>query len=71
MESTCAACGGTFKQRGGRGRPRRYCATCVPSPGVVGSAETARRWRCVNPERVQARNVARRVTPLPRDATPA
>jgi hypothetical protein len=57
---TCAGCGGELPPRGGRGRPRRFCADCLPSEAVVGKAEFARRWRELNPAKVADYNDRRR-----------
>jgi hypothetical protein len=43
--ATCAACGGELLQHTGRGRPRRFCRSCVP-PGT-GAAAT-RAWRAAD-----------------------
>jgi hypothetical protein len=40
MGSNCAACGETIVY-GGRGRPRRYCETCVPSGSGGGAWQEA------------------------------
>lgn len=33
---TCEACGASFVRSSGRGRPRKFCTTCVP-PGSPGA----------------------------------
>jgi hypothetical protein len=53
----CRACNAPIQPNLGRGRPRKFCKTCVPpGAGAVGAAA----WRAVNPERVAAYNTARR-----------
>jgi hypothetical protein len=57
-EVKCGSCEEVFTPRRGRGRPRKFCETCVP-PGT--GAEAIRAWRDVNPQRVAAYNKSRRV----------
>jgi hypothetical protein len=59
---TCAACGAEIVYQG-RGRPRKFCAQCVPSGR---GAAAIRAWRAVNPEKVEVYNAGRRVNPWPR-----
>lgn len=54
----CAGCGAGLPASSGRGRPRRFCTSCVP-PGTGASASAS--WRAVNPERVESYNASRRV----------
>jgi hypothetical protein len=57
QERRCRACKAPIPPNPGRGRPRKFCTTCVPPvPGAVGSAA----WRAVNPDRVSAYNESRR-----------
>jgi hypothetical protein len=58
MNRTCALCTAPLPVQTGRGRPRKYCAGCVPSKSAAGRA-----WREANPERVAAFNAARRKGP--------
>jgi hypothetical protein len=53
----CMHCSTAFMQEG-RGRPRKYCPTCIPSGP---SASTAANWRRLNPESVENHNAARRL----------
>jgi hypothetical protein len=57
LTGVCEQCGQVF-ERNGRGRPRRFCATCG-SPAVA-----AARWREVNAEARAAYNLGRRVVPV-------
>lgn len=52
---SCAACGGELPAQQGRGRPRKFCAVCVP-PGDTAA------WRAANPDRVHEYNESRRVS---------
>jgi hypothetical protein len=54
-DRACQACGGPLPEQH-RGRPRRYCLTCIP-PGS--KAEQAAAWRALNPEAVNAYAAAR------------
>jgi len=56
----CVGCGELFERPVGRGRPRLYCPGSVPSVGVAGAAEMARRWRELNPDAVEAYREAQR-----------
>jgi len=56
----CAGCGGPLPSSSGRGRPRRYCSTCLPATAAIEKAELARRWRQLNPDRVASYNAERR-----------
>ncbi len=58
--TSCAACGNPLPSRSGRGRPRRYCSTCLPPTSEIGKAELARRWRVLNSDRVASYNAERR-----------
>lgn len=48
-------CGASFEPTQGRGRPRRYCRDCAADKATLAKA-----WRLAHPDRVEARNAARR-----------
>jgi hypothetical protein len=41
----CPSCGGPVTSSYWRGRPRRWCDSCLPSINVIGKAEYERRYR--------------------------
>jgi hypothetical protein len=58
---SCANCGRTLESHHGRrGRPRKWCSTCLPAGDP---AEYARRWRELNSAYVDTYNALRRVEP--------
>jgi hypothetical protein len=56
-ERLCRACKAEIPPNAGPGRPRVYCAACVP-PGTGKAAMRA--WRAVNPGYDESHNAARR-----------
>lgn len=56
----CVACGERFPQTVGRGRRRRYCRQCLPPVALAGHAGVSRRWRALNPHKVEEYNLKRR-----------
>jgi hypothetical protein len=54
----CRACGRPFVRGSGRGRPRRYCASCTPAGATHRDYLTA--WRLANPASVATSNAQRR-----------
>jgi hypothetical protein len=52
----CQSCGTVIHERGGRGRPRKFCTVCIPSGSP---ATVAKAWRRVNIRRPGGKPEAR------------